>query len=194
MPTPTDDSFDELFTMEVPIAGLKQPIPVLFIEPDKRPPRGMGLQAPDTRNVEVFTTWKRGENFYGSLDEDFFVCRDGDDDFGWTVLWVTFNADQAQDNVQRLLPFCALVAGWLPDDLEAEMSALIKAFEALELEGLVLLWAYANRIVRVYHDDRVVKVQDGLITGEVAKLVLEAGKGGKPLVLSEILIRRNGWR
>jgi hypothetical protein len=186
MSVANDSDFEKLANVKVPIARLKQPIPVLTPWDAQTSPKGKLILAPDTRHVEVFVAFERGYNYYGSLDEDLFVCRDGDDDADWTVLWVTFNADQAQDDVPRLRPFCMLAVGWEPDDLDDEMTALIGGFDALELEGLILLWAYANRIATAYGDYLArAEVKGGLITGEVAKLVVEAGVSGKPLDLSE---------
>jgi hypothetical protein len=53
----------------------KRPIPVLIAHDEERLPRGTSRVAPDTRKVQVVVTIDRGRNVYGSLSEDFFVCR-----------------------------------------------------------------------------------------------------------------------
>ncbi len=55
------------------------------------------------------------------------------------VLWVTLSGAQAEDDVQRLEPFCMLPIGWRPDDLSDDAVSIIEGFEELELEGAILL-------------------------------------------------------
>lgn len=105
-------------SVDVPIVGFNQPVTVFVFHDFAEFPHGLTVLAPDTRHVKALATIEQGTNVYGSLSEQFFVCRDGDSDYNWTVLWVTLNAHQAQDSVQRLEPFCMLAASWLPDGIE----------------------------------------------------------------------------
>ena len=174
--------------VDVPIVGFKRPVAVLITLNNQRLPVGNIILAPDTRHVKVFVTLDRGENYHGSLREDFFVCRDGDFDYAWTVLWMALNASQAQDDVQRLQPSCLLAAGWQPDDLDEEITSCIDAFDALELEGLILLWAYVRYAAIAWGREFLAeaKIKSGFIKGEVAGMVLQGGTRGEPLDLLQV--------
>jgi len=177
--------------VDVPIVGFKRPVAVLITLNNQRLPGGNIILAPDTRHVKVFVTLDRGENYHGSLREDFFVCRDGDFDYAWTVLWMALNASQAQDDVQRLQPSCLLAAGWQPDDLDEEITSCIDAFDALELEGLILLWAYVRYAAIAWGREFIAgaKIKSGLIKSEVAGMVLQAGTNGESLDLIQVYDR-----
>jgi hypothetical protein len=177
--------------VDVPIVGFKRPVAVLITLNNQRLPGGNIILAPDTRHVKIFVTLDRGENYHGSLREDFFVCRDGDFDYEWTVLWMALNASQAQDDVQRLQPSCLLAAGWQPDDLDEEITSLIDAFDALELEGLILLWAYVHYAAIAWGREFLAeaKIKSGFIKSEVAGMVLQAGTNGEPLDLIQVYDR-----
>lgn len=179
--------------MDIPIVGFPRPVSVVIVEEDQQVPAG--ILPPDTRYVESFVGLDRGENIHGSLREDVFVCDDNDYDHGWTVLWVTLNASQQQDDVQRLAPACLLPADWCPDDLAEETESLIEDFGPLELEGLILWWAYARHRTsswgaQHFADD---KVHARLMPSELAGAVFQAGVSGEPLNLSEIrrLLRKD---
>ena len=177
--------------VDVPIVGFKRPVAVLITLNNQRLPVGNIILAPDTRHVKVFVTLDRGENYHGSLREDFFVCRDGDFDYEWTVLWMALNASQAQDDVQRLQPSCLLAAGWQPDDLDEEITSCIDVFDALELEGLILLWAYLRYAAIAWGREFIAgaKIKSGLIKSEVAGMVLQAGTNGESLDLIQVYDR-----
>jgi hypothetical protein len=177
--------------VDVPIVGFKRPVAVLITLNNQRLPGGNIILAPDTRHVKIFITLDRGENYHGSLREDFFVCRDGDFDYEWTVLWMALNASQAQDDVQRLQPSCLLAAGWQPDDLDEEITSLIDAFDALELEGLILLWAYVHYAAIAWGREFLAgaKIKSGFIKSAVAGMVLQAGTNGEPLDLIQVYDR-----
>lgn len=171
--------------VEVPVAGFNRPVTVLIFHGSENLPEGISVFAPDTRRAEPFVAIDRGANFYGSLREDFFVCRDGDYEYKWAVLWVTLNADQMQDSVQRLKPFCMLSADWQPDNTEDHLATALDELDTLELEGMILLWAYANYATDAWSKDFLTraKVAGGLLTADVAASVVQAGMDGMPLEL-----------
>lgn len=174
--------------VDVPLTGFRQPVSVLIAHDFEKLPEGMTILAPDTRRIQLFAAIHRGENVYGSLREEFFVCRSGDFDYNWTVLWVTLNADQAQDSVQRLEPFCMLAAGWRPDGIGDEVASAMEEFDALELEGLILLWAYARYVTASWGKEFLAEaeVTGGLLDGQVAGLVVQAGRSREHLDLSSL--------
>jgi hypothetical protein len=131
-------------TLDVRIIGFERPVPVFVMLDYEKTPGGKIIPAPDTRHAEVFVSLDHGENYHGSLQDEFFVCRDNGCGPNWSTLWVTLNASQEEDSVQRLQPACQLGVGWQPDDLNEETESLIEDFDALELDGLILLWAYAR--------------------------------------------------
>jgi hypothetical protein len=57
---------------------------------------------------------------------------------------MSINADQAQDSVQRLEPFCMLAAGWQPDEIEEKTASLMEDFDALEFEGLIFCYGLTS--------------------------------------------------
>jgi hypothetical protein len=177
---------EDVCTVSVPVTGLNRPVPVLIAHDSKKLPEGLTVLAPDTRQARVFASIDRGANAYGSIREEFFVCRDSDFDYNWTVLWVTQNAEQAQDNVQRLEPFSMLGAGWPPDEIEDNVASLLEDFDPAIVEGMILLWAYAHYAAaswgEEFHTDA--KVRGGLLDASAAGLVVQAGTVGSPLNLS----------
>lgn len=172
--------------VEVPVVGFNRPVTVLISHDAAELPKGMAFLAPDTRRVEAFTSIHKGSNAYGSLSEEFFVCRDGDFEHNWTVLWVTLNADQAQDNVQRLEPFCALPSGWQPEDIEGALASFLEDAVPLQLEGMILMWAYANYATANWDDEFLAetKVNGGSLQARVSNLVIRAATAGNPVNLS----------
>jgi len=182
--------------VEVPIVGFDRPVPVLVALNNKSLSSENIILAPDTRHVNVFVTLDRGENYHGSLREDFFVCRDGDDSYERTILWNTLNASQAQDDVQRLQPSCMLAAGWQPDGLDKKISSRIDAFDELELEGLILLWAYTRHAAAAWGREYIgeAEIESRIIKSEIAGVILRTGTSGEPLDLIYIhdRMRRNG--
>lgn len=63
-------------TLDVPIVGFEGPVPVFVMLDSERAPGGRIIPAPDTRHAEVFVSLDHGENYHGSLRDEFFVCRD----------------------------------------------------------------------------------------------------------------------
>jgi hypothetical protein len=117
-----------------------------------------------------------------------FVCRDGDFEHNWSVLWVTQNADQAQDSVRRLEPFCMLATGWQPDDIEDDAATVLEELEPLELEGMILLWAYANYATSTWGQEFLAEanVLGGVFKAGVTDSIVRAGASGVPLDFSRI--------
>ena len=75
-----------------------------------------------------------------------------------------------EDSVQRLQPACLLGVGWQPDDLDEETESLIEDFDALELDGLILLWAYARYAATTWGAEFFAgtKIKAGVIKSEIA--------------------------
>jgi hypothetical protein len=138
----TDDSPEQMQKVDVPIVGFERSIPILITYEEL--PEGEEIVAPDTRSLRVFVAHDRGTNYHGSLHDDFFVCGNNGYDNNWTILWTTSNASQEDDDVQRLKPFYMLCTTWQPDDLDDKLASLIEMFDAMELNALLLLWAYAH--------------------------------------------------
>jgi len=181
----TDGNSEGMPKVDVPIVGFERPLPVLITF--ETPPGTEVIIAPDTRRLKVFFAHDRGANYRGSLRDEFFVCGNSGYENNWTVLWVTLNASQEDDGVQRLQPFCMLASAWQPNDLDNKVAFLIDEFDALELEGLILLWAYANFTARSWdYDFPEAEIKDAAIKREVAALVLQAGASGKPLDLFQL--------
>jgi hypothetical protein len=180
------DDQKNLPIVDVPVAGFNQPVTVFVSHDFAEFPHGLTVLAPDTRHVKALATIEQGANVYGSLSEQFFVCRDGDSDYNWTVLWVTLNAHQAEDSVPRLEPFCMLAARWLPDDIEDDTSTVLEEFAPLELEGMTLLWAYANYVTGTWGKEFLAeaRVLDGALKAGVADSIVRAGVSGIPLDFS----------
>jgi hypothetical protein len=114
--------------MKVPVMGLKRPVMVAILHDGKAPSRDI-LPAPDTRYLKAFASLDQGYNYYGSLKQEFFVCRDNGYEPKWTILWVTLNADQEDDSIQRIAPFCALSSRWQPEDLEDSIRSIVEDFD-----------------------------------------------------------------
>ena len=185
MPKATDGGPEETQKVDVPIVGFERSVPVLITF--ETLPEGEEILAPETRRLKVFVAHDRGENYHGSLRDDFFVCGNNGYGNNWTVLWVTLNASQEDDDVQRLHPFCMLDAAWQPSDLDDKIASLIEKFDAVELNGLILLWAYANYTAKSWdYDFPDADIEHGLIKAEVAALVLQSGASGKPLDLFQL--------
>lgn len=174
--------------VDVPVTGFERPVTVLISHDCADLPQGLTVLAPDTRHVKRLAAINRGGNAYGSLDEELFVCRDGDFEHNWSVLWVTQNADQAQDSVHRLEPFCMLAAGWQPDDIEDDAATVLEELDPLELEGMILLWAYANYVTSAWGQEFLAEanVLGGLFKAGVADSIVRAGASGVPLDFSRI--------
>jgi hypothetical protein len=175
-------------TLDVRINGFERPVPVFVTLDNERAPGGRIIPAPDTRHAEVFVSLDHGENYHGSLRDEFFVCRDNGYGPNWSTLWVTLNASQEEDSVQRLQPACLLGVGWQPDDLDEETESLIEDFDALELDGLILLWAYARYAATTWGAEFFAgtKVKAGVIKSEIARAVLHAAMKGEPLDLKRL--------
>jgi hypothetical protein len=77
------------------------------------------LEAPDTRFHKPIATFRLGDNYYGSLEQDLFVCPNSGMDAAYWVLWVSASPDQEQDDRARLAPLCVLPRQALPDEDEA---------------------------------------------------------------------------
>jgi hypothetical protein len=171
--------------MKVPVAGIEQPISVVIAH-DAEIPEGAVRFAPDTRKTNVLVTLQRGANVHGTLQEDFFVCRDDDCTPQWTLLWRSISADQAEDGVQRIEPFCMLAAGWQPEEAEEELDSLTERYDLLLIEGLILFWAFIDSMNKSgqegFFDE--IKLGGGLLAQHAADLALKAAKRGDPVDLS----------
>jgi hypothetical protein len=61
----------------------------------------------------------------------------------------------------------------------------MEGYEPLELEGLILFWAFAHYATTSWDENFLEdEVQAGLLKQNVANLVLQAGMSGKPLDFS----------
>jgi hypothetical protein len=98
------------------------------------------------------------------------------------------NASQEDDTVQRLQPACLLGAGWQPHDLDENTESLIGEFDALVLDGLILLWAYARYAATTWDEEFFAgtKIKPGVIKSDIASAVLHAGMKGEPLDLEQL--------
>jgi hypothetical protein len=174
--------------VSVPVVGLKQPVTVSILHDSAKAPDGNILPAPDTRYVKVFASLDQGQNYHGSLKNEFFVCHDNGYAPNWTILWVTLNAAQEEDRIQRIEPFCTLASGWQLVDLKDNISSLVEDLEQAELDGLILLWAY-GRCTAGWDEHFLseARVKGGLIRGKTAMHVLQAGASGKPIDLAQLV-------
>jgi hypothetical protein len=68
----------------------------------------------------------------------------------------------------------------------------LEDFDPLELEGMILLWAYACYATSAWGEGFVAeaKVEGGLLDKRLAVLVLQAGISGKALDLTQLRIGR----
>jgi len=186
----SDGGSERMEKVDVRIVGFELSVPVLVAF--ETLPKIEIICAPDTRRLKVFAALDHGANYHGSLNEEFFVCRDNGDAAEWTILWVTLNASQEEDSVQRLKPFCMLASNWQTDDIEYRAASALEDFDPLELEGMILLWAYAFYATSAWGKDFIVeaKVKGGLLDKRLADLVLHGGATGRPLDLMQLSQKR----
>ena len=114
--------------------GRRRTVHVLRVVWEQPPDTEFAGFPPHTRHMVSAAKVRRGENFYGSLDEDLYVVLDEPSDPSRYVMWVGDNGSQADDDVPRLR-----MIGWcdLPSaedegpDYEGSRTFLKPATEAL---------------------------------------------------------------
>jgi len=144
---------------------------------DGIPPRRFWCPPPHTALTQAVASIHRGENFHGTLRDEFYLVQDDPGDPERLVLWIADTGSQSDDDQARLYP-----AAWARrrDFEEAERADRADIFP---VAAAVLLYAYIREAVVEldghYREDHTVDGSDDLKPDFLDQLFTDA-LTGKP--------------